>query len=54
MIGWHHQPNGHGFEQAPRVDDEQGSLVCCSPWDCENLYTTERLNCIELIVLKQL
>ena len=22
MIGWHHQPNGHGFEQAPRVDDE--------------------------------
>ena len=23
---------GHEFEQAPRVGDGQGSLVCCSPW----------------------
>ena len=22
----------HEFQQAPRIDDEQGSLVCCSSW----------------------
>ena len=32
MVGWHHRLDGHGFEQAPRVGDGQGSLVCCSPW----------------------
>ena len=32
MVGWHHQFNGHEFEQAPGIGDEQGSLVCCSPW----------------------
>ena len=26
MVGWHHQLNGHEFEQALRVGDEQGSL----------------------------
>ena len=35
MVGWHHQLNGHESEQAPEVGDEQGSLVCCNPWDCE-------------------
>ena len=30
MVGWHDQPNGPKFEQAPGVDDGQGSLVCCS------------------------
>ena len=30
MVGWHHQFNGHEFEQAPG-DGEQGSVVCCSP-----------------------
>ena len=29
MVGWHHQLNGHEFEQALRVGDGQGSLVCC-------------------------
>ena len=32
MVGRHHQLNGHEFEQALGVVDEQGSLVCCSPW----------------------
>ena len=32
MVEWHHQLNGHEFEQAPEVSDGQGSLVCCSPW----------------------
>ena len=31
MVGWHHQPNGHEFEQALGVGDRQGSLVCYSP-----------------------
>ena len=32
MVGWHHRPNGHEFEQAQGVGDGQGSLACCSPW----------------------
>ena len=32
MVGWHHQLNGHGFEQTPGVGEGQGSLVCCSLW----------------------
>ena len=26
MVGWHHQLNGHEFEQAPGVGDGQESL----------------------------
>ena len=32
MVGWHHQLNGHVFEQVLGVGDGQGSLVCCSLW----------------------
>ena len=32
MVGWHHQLDGHEFEQALGVGDGQGSLACCSPW----------------------
>ena len=35
MVGWHHQLEGHEFEQAPGVGDGQGSLACCSPWGCK-------------------
>ena len=31
MVGWHHQLNGHEFEQAPGDGDGQGGLACCSP-----------------------
>ena len=31
MLGWHHQLNGHEFEQASGAREGQGSLVCCSP-----------------------
>ena len=44
MVGRHHQLDGHEFEQAPRVDDGQGSLEHCSPWDHKELDMTERLN----------
>ena len=43
MVGWHHQLDGHEFEQAPGVDG-QGSLRCYSPWGCKELDTRERLN----------
>ena len=39
MVGWHHRLNEHGFEQTLE-DDEQGSLVCCSPWGCKESDTT--------------
>ena len=32
MIGWHHQLNGHEFEQTLGDSEGQGSLACCSPW----------------------
>ena len=44
MVGWHHQLDGHEFEQAPGVGDGQGSLACCSPRGCKELDMTKRLN----------
>ena len=44
MIGWHHQLNGHEFEQTPRDGEGQGSLACCSPWGCKELELTEQLS----------
>ena len=41
MAGWHHRLNGHKFEQTLGVDDGQGGLACCSPWDCKESDTTE-------------
>ena len=47
MVGWHHQPDGHEFEQAPGVGDGQGSLSCCSPCGRKESHMTERLNWTE-------
>ena len=44
MVGWHHRLDGHEFEQGSGADDGQASLVCCSPWGCKELDTTERLH----------
>ena len=44
MVGWHHQLDGHEFEQFPGVGDGQGGLACCSPWGRKELDTTEQLN----------
>ena len=27
MVEWHHQPDGHEFEQAQGVDDAQGRVL---------------------------
>ena len=42
-VEWHHQFDGHEFEQALGVGDGQGVLVCCSPWGCKESDTTEQL-----------
>ena len=47
MVGWHHQLNGHEFEQALGVGDGQGILACCSPWGRKESDTTEQQICIE-------
>ena len=44
MVEWHHQLNGHEFEQAPGVGDGQGSLMCYSSWGHNESDTTEQLN----------
>ena len=51
VVGWHHQFNGHEFEQAPGIGDGQGSLACCSPWGRRvgHDWATE-LNWTELII----
>ena len=49
MVGWHHQLNGHEFEQAPGVGGGQGSLVCCSPRGCKESEMTEGQNWREIL-----
>ena len=44
MVGWHHQLDGHEFEQAPVDGEGQGSLACRSPWGHKESDMTERLN----------
>ena len=44
MVGWHHQRDGHEFEQALGVGDGQGGLACYGPWGCEELNMAEWLN----------
>ena len=41
IVGWHHQLDGHEFEQAPGVGEGQGSLACFSLWSHKELDTTE-------------
>ena len=42
MVGWHHQFNGHEFEQALGVGEGQGRLVCYSAWGHKKSDMTER------------
>ena len=44
MAGWHHQVNGHEFEQTLGDGKGQGGLPCCSSRGLKELDTTERLN----------
>ena len=42
MVGWHHQFNGHEFEQTLGESEGQGSLACCSPWRVRHNLDTEQ------------
>ena len=44
IVAWHHQFNGHEFEQTPGDSERQGSLACCSPWGHKESDTIEQLN----------
>ena len=48
MVRWHHHLNGNEFEQTLGNSKGQGRLVCCSPWGCKALDTTEWLNNINI------
>ena len=52
MVGWHHQLDGHEFEQVPGAGDGQGGLACCSPWGHKESDTTEWMIWTELKALK--
>ena len=41
MVGCHHWLNGHESEQALRVCDGWGGLVCCRPWSHKESDATE-------------
>ena len=41
MVGFHHQLDGHEFEQALRVGDGQGGLGCYSSWGQKDSNTAE-------------
>ena len=40
MVEWHHQLNGHEFEQTSESSEGQGNLECYSPWCCNESDTT--------------
>ena len=44
MVGWHHQLNGHEFEQALGDGDGQENLMCCRLCGRKELDMTEQLN----------
>ena len=56
MVGWHHQLNGHEFEQAQGDGERQGSLVYYSPWNHRVGYdwAIEQQQNSEIIWLKNL
>ena len=44
LVIWHHQLDGHEFEQALGVGDGQGSLACSYKWCHKESEMTEQLN----------
>ena len=44
VVGWHHQLNGHEFDETLGVDDGQGGQECSSPWGRKQSDMIEQLN----------
>ena len=53
IVGWHHWPDGHEFEQTSGDSEGQESLACCSPWGCKELDMTYQLNNNKIFIRKQ-
>ena len=51
MTGWHHQRNGHELGQNSGDGEGQGGLVCCSPWDSQELSQAPQFESIYSLVL---
>ena len=52
MVGWHHQLDGHEFEQAPGLGDRQRSLACCMGLQSQTqLSDWTELNWTEVLVI---
>ena len=41
VVGWHHQLEGHEFDQTLGVGDAERNLACCSPCSQEESDMTE-------------
>ena len=52
IVGWHHQLDGHDFEQALGVGDRQRRLAYCSRWDCKELDTIEWQLTVHQLILQ--
>ena len=44
MVEWHHQIDGHEFEETPGDGKGQGGLAHCCPWGHKESDMTERVN----------
>ena len=44
MVEWHHQLNGHEFEQTLGDREGRGSLTCLCSWGPKELEMSQRLN----------
>ena len=42
MVGWHHRCNGHELGQTQGNGEEQGSLMCYTPWGHKELDTEQQ------------
>ena len=49
MVRYHHQLNGHIFEQTPGGSGIQRNLMCCNPWGHKESHTSYQLNSDNII-----
>ena len=52
MVVWHHQLDGHEFEQALGVGDGQGNLTFCSQWGYKESDMAEWLSWTKTCIMK--
>ena len=52
MVVWHHQLNGHEFEQTPGNTEGQGSLAGCSSWGPKESDMTQQMKNNNMLTLK--